>query len=402
MEKTVIRQALPVNTILNGRYLVGNVLGAGGFGITYMAQDMVSNCPVAIKEFMPEGMLSRVTGARTVQVHVQTSVYESCRTRFLEEARLLYSFRNNPNILTVYRLFEENGTAYYAMEYLDGMDLKQWMTSVGGKISWQELYPVICPVMRALSELHNGGIVHRDISPDNIIVCRDGRVKLIDFGAARQHVRQKQMTVILKRKYAPIEQYETQGRQGPWTDVYALAATMYHCLTGVLPPEATNRVYEDTIMPFESFGVYIPVYVAKAIYKGLQIRRDARFQTMKEFEQAITAPKTGEMPVSSMQLKQIQGVHGYYSGKLVTIQGVVVMGRNPAKCTLGYPANAGGVSGVHCQLRPMPDGDGISICDLGSSYGTYVNGNVLAPNMEYRITTGDTISFGDNQVWMVI
>ena len=123
---------------------------------------------------------------------------------------------------------------------------------------------------------------------------------------------------------------------------------------------------------------------------------------MQEFEQAITAPKTGEMPVSSMQLKQIQGVQGYYSGKLVTIQGVVVMGRSPAKCTLGYPANAGGVSGVHCQLRPMPDGNGIGICDLGSSYGTYVNGNVLVPHMEYRITTGDTISFGDNQVWMVI
>lgn len=402
MEQTVIRQALPVNTILNGRYLVGNVLGAGGFGITYMAQDMVSNCSVAIKEFMPEGMLSCVAGARTVQVHVQTSVYESCRTRFLEEARLLYCFRNNPNILTVYRLFEENGTAYYAMEYLDGMDLKQWMTSVGGKISWQELYPVIRPVMRALSELHNGGIVHRDISPDNIIVCRDGRVKLIDFGAARQHVRQKQMTVILKRKYAPIEQYETHGKQGPWTDVYALAATMYHCLTGVLPPEATNRVYEDTIMPFESFGVYIPVYVAKAIYRGLQIRRDARFQTMQEFEQAITAPAMGEMPTPSMQLKQIQGVQGYYCGQLVTIQGVIVLGRNPAQCTLCYPANAGGVSGVHCQLRPMPDGNGIGICDLGSSYGTYVNGNVLVSHMEYRITTGDTISFGDNQVWMVI
>lgn len=402
MEQTVIRQALPVNTILNGRYLVGNVLGAGGFGITYMAQDMIENCPVAIKEFMPEGMLSRVAGARTIQPHVQENIFESCRTRFLEEARLLYCFRNNPNILMVYRLFEENGTAYYAMEYLDGMDLKQWMTSAGGKISWQELYPVICPVMDALSELHKGGIVHRDISPDNIIVCRDRRVKLIDFGAARQHVRQKQMTVILKRKYAPIEQYETHGKQGPWTDVYALAATMYHCLTGMLPPEATNRVYEDTIMPLESFDVYVPSYVGKAIYKGLQIRRDARFQTMQEFAQAIKVPVSGDIPAVSMALKQIQGVQGYYSSQLVTIRDVVVLGRNPKKCMLCYPANAGGVSGVHCQLRPMPDGNGIGISDLGSSYGTCVNGNVLIPHVEYRITTGDTISFGDNQVWVVI
>ena len=155
-------------------------------------------------------------------------------------------------------------------------------------------------------------------------------------------------------------------------------------------------------MPFESFSIYIPGYVAKAIYRGLQIRRDARFQTMQEFEQAITAPAMGEMPTPSMQLKQIQGVQGYYCGQLVTIQGVIVLGRNPAQCTLCYPANAGGVSGVHCQLRPMPDGNGIGICDLGSSYGTYVNGNVLISHMEYRITTGDTISFGDNQVWMVI
>lgn len=247
--------ALPLRSILNGRYLVGRILGAGGFGITYLGYDLVNTRRIAIKEFMPDGLVNRTPGQTTVQITGDGEEFADSRQRFLDEARIIYRYRKNPHILQVYSLFEENGTAYYAMEFLEGSDLKHFLKQNGGRISWERLMPIAMQVIDAITVLHRDGVVHRDISPDNIFLSPQGKATLIDFGAARLFVAQRQLTVILKRKYAPIEQYQSKGKQGPWTDIYALAATMYHALTGILPPEATARAYRDEIKTFRQCGI---------------------------------------------------------------------------------------------------------------------------------------------------
>ena len=222
--------ALPMGSILAGRYLVGRVLGQGGFGITYAAKDLVTGERVAIKEYMPEGIALRAPGVTQVTAlsHQQEESYRYGMTKFLEEARTLAAFQNDPHIVAVKSYFEENGTAYFAMEYLDGGSLKDYLQQKGGRIDCEQAMHIMEPILRALEAVHKVNIVHRDVSPDNIYLCSDGAVKLIDFGAARGVMgeRSRSMSVILKQGYAPIEQYLRRGKIGPWTDIYAVAATL--------------------------------------------------------------------------------------------------------------------------------------------------------------------------------
>ena len=162
--------ALPLRTILNGRYLVGRMLGAGGFGITYLGYDMVDNKRIAIKEFMPGGMVRRSPGQTQMQIVSNPKDYEDSMQRFLDEARMIYQYQKNPHILQVYGLFRENQTAYYIMEFLEGTDLKNHLKNRGGRLTWEEVKSMALQVVDALMVLHAGGVVHRDISPDNIFV----------------------------------------------------------------------------------------------------------------------------------------------------------------------------------------------------------------------------------------
>lgn len=383
--------ALPLRTILNGRYLTGKMLGAGGFGITYIGYDFAENKRIAIKEFMPSGLVRRTPGQTFMQVTSREKEFTDSMQRFLEEARMIYYYQKNPHILQVYSLFQENGTAYYVMEFLEGCDLKHFLRQKGGILSWQELMPIALQVMDALQVLHKDGVVHRDISPDNIYISPAGKATLIDFGAARQVAAQKQLTVILKKKYAPIEQYESSGKQGPWTDIYALAATMYHCLTGELPPEAPERAYRDELKSFRQFGILLDDWVEKAIYRALRVDPEARYQDAAEFRNGILNIR------NQARLICIQGI---YEGMEIVLEQILTVGRNPSCCQLIYPSSAKGISSAHCRF--LTDTEGMPfVMDLGSTYGTWVNGEKIVSDSYRKLSSGDSIIFGENQIWRI-
>ena len=221
--------ALRAGTVLNQRYIVGRVLGQGGFGITYLAWDKSLNARVAVKEYMPNDMAARVGTTVSVAMKSRAEDFTYGLERFNEEARTLAKFMGQPNIAGVTDYFDENGTSYFVMDYIEGISFKTYIANAGGKVSAEEALDVMIPVLRALTAVHAEGFIHRDVTPDNIYITKDGNVKLLDFGSARYSLgdKSKSLDVILKVGYAPKEQYTRRGRQGPYTDVYSCAACLY-------------------------------------------------------------------------------------------------------------------------------------------------------------------------------
>ena len=291
--------ALRAGTVLNDRYIVGRVLGQGGFGITYLAWDNQLEAKVAIKEFMPGELATRVEGTTVSILSADRSedfTYGS--ERFQEEARTLAKFIGNPNIAAVTSYFDENDTSYFVMDYIEGISFKTYIANHGGKVSVEDTLNVMIPVLRALTAVHQEGFIHRDVTPDNIYITKDGMVKLLDFGSARYSIgdKSKSLDVILKVGYAPKEQYIRRSRQGPFTDVYSCAACFYAALTGFLPPEALERLDHDELVPVSQCGVDIPEYLDKAILKGLAVQPEDRFQSAEEFLNAIESQQVVEVP----------------------------------------------------------------------------------------------------------
>lgn len=289
-------------TILQGKYLVGSILGEGGFGITYIGLDINLEVKVAIKEFFPNGYCTR-DGKLTTQVTAYSGesmdIVNKWRDNFMKEARALAKCSNLPGVVGVRDFFSENNTAYIVLEYLEGMNLKEIMKASGGKITADQLLPAMEPVLDALAEVHKHGLIHRDISPDNIMRLKNGQMKLLDFGAARDFIRdgEKSLSVLLKPGYAPEEQYRTKGNQGPWSDVYALAGTMYKCLTGVTPPEALERLRVDELRTPASLGVKLKPNQEAAILKGLAVLAEERYQTVDEFKAALYGSPSAAKPL---------------------------------------------------------------------------------------------------------
>lgn len=280
--------ALMQGMVLKGRYHIGKVIGVGGFGITYKAWDEKLEIVVAIKEYYPSGLVNRVPGTKEVILYAvnRKNIYDHGLTRFLDEARNMAKFNSHKNIVNVYEYFEENGTAYIAMEFLGGLALDQYLQV--NTVTLEESLNIIYAVGNALKEIHSQGIIHRDISPDNIFMCRNGAIKLLDFGAARfSQDEDKQLTIILKPGYAPPEQYEKINTQGPWTDIYALGATLYLMLTGEKPEESTNRKIADSLPAPHEVNPDIPVYISNSVMKAMAIDVHLRFQTIEEFEKGL-------------------------------------------------------------------------------------------------------------------
>ena len=281
--------------LYNNRYVIGTCIGFGGFGITYKAWDNVLETVVAVKEYYPTGLVQRVPGKPQVIIYTGESKEEYMQglERFLDEAKNMAKFVDNPNIVHVDAFFEENNTAYLVMEYLPGMTLKSYLKSKGGRIGCEEVIPIADAVITALKEIHAGGIIHRDISPDNIMLCNDGRIKLLDFGAARFSDADQERTrsIILKPGFAPPEQYQAKSKQGPWTDIYALCATVYRAITGVLPDESVNRVIEDTVQSPIQIYSDIPERISNTVMKGMSIYPEIRFSNVDELKKALDGPK---------------------------------------------------------------------------------------------------------------
>ncbi len=282
---------LPPRTILNGSYLVGRALGQGGFGITYLAWDLNLNRKLAVKEYFPRELCTRARDECTVQPLTPRSreAYESGLRKFLDEGRALASFQDHPGIVSTLVFFQENGTAYIVMAYMEGLTFKQYLEQQGGKIDFEPALNMLTPVIDTLKEVHRVGMLHRDISPDNIYVTRNGQVKLLDFGNARYAMgeQSQSLDVILKPGYAPEEQYRSRGRQGPWTDVYALSATLYRAVTGQTPSPAPDRMAQDDLVSPSRLGIVIRPQAENALLKALALRQEDRFQSVDDFQNAL-------------------------------------------------------------------------------------------------------------------
>ena len=287
--------ALPLGSVLRGRYLTGRVLGIGGFGITYLGYDLVLEIKVAVKEYMPSGLVTRhADHYQVVLTGHRKEEYENGMERFLEEARILAKLQGTPNIVSVQDHFQENNTAYFVMEYVNGMSLKAYLASQGGKIPYDQALTVLQPIMKALIRVHGLGLTHRDISPDNVFITAGGESKLLDFGAARfSSGDDKSISVILKHGFAPEEQYSSHGSQGPWTDVYAMGATLYRCITGELPPDSIERVHHDTMKRPSEIGISLPANMEAAIMKAMAVKAEDRLPSMEAFLQAVTGGNAG-------------------------------------------------------------------------------------------------------------
>ncbi len=350
----------------------------------------------------------------------------------------------------------EGDNSYLLREYVDGDTLEQKIDK-NGPFSIKEAIEAMIKICETILLLHNSNpvLIHRDIKPQNIIVTKDEKYKiidfdtvrrykedeafdtvflgtrqtaapeqfgykqtsirtdiyslgilflylltgqystkctLIDFGASRTYMAQKQLTVILKRRYAPIEQYDSKEKQGPWTDIYALAATLYHCLTGYLPPEATERIHMDELKSFRQLGVMLEPCVENAIYKAMSVKVQDRFKSIIEFRNSIL----GHVKTATMT-----AVQGIYLNAKIDITDLLTVGRNVNACQLVYPGTIPGVSNMHFQIRPAQNGQGVEIKDMNSTYGTWVNGGRIPAGSFIRLFDGDMICIGGNQIWRI-
>ena len=288
--------ALPGGTELAGDYRIDRVLGAGGFGVTYLAEEIALSRKVSIKEYFPSDFAARSSdGSATPRSQDCAGDYTWGLERFIEEAQTLAKF-DHSNIVRVYRTFRANNTAYMVLHFEEGKSLKSWLKGLNRAPRQKELDAIVAPLLDALQTIHKAEFLHRDIAPDNIIIRNSGDPVLIDFGAARSdiaaHSKTKTVSALVKPGYSPYEQYaETSKQQGPWTDIYAFAATLYHAVTGKRPPDSPSRMLKDEMVPAQEAALssYRPTFL-DAIQKGLALKVNARPQSVAAWRGALLAP----------------------------------------------------------------------------------------------------------------
>lgn len=273
---------LPAGTLLIDRYWLGAVLGEGGFGITYLGVDLRLGVKVAVKEYFPREKASRISRESlyvTSRMGSGGAPFQEGKGKFLEEARMLAKLGKVPQIINVRDCFEANNTAYIVMEYVEGITLTEWVRLQGGSVPARQILGMMDGVFEALSQIHSLGMIHRDISPDNMML-ENGKLRLLDFGIAREVGRRTEtLTMTLRHGYAPVEQYQPMG-QGPWTDVYALSATIYFCITGRKPPHALERICEDKLVIPSHMGADISHKQEQVLLYGMGVRPRRRFQSV--------------------------------------------------------------------------------------------------------------------------
>lgn len=381
--------------MVHARYRVERVLGEGGFGVTYMVTDMKENRISAMKEYMPADIAyRRPNSAEVLPQQGNADSFQRFRDKFLEEARIIYRYRGHPNIIEVRHLFYDNNTAYYVMEFINGMDLDKCLKQRGGHLSWEELRPIMAQVAAALQEVHRGNMIHCDISPDNIFILEGGQVKLIDFGAAKSTLQGSSSIIMLKRGFAPPEQLSTNGRMGPWTDVYAMAVTIYRAYTGKMPPTAEDRLTNDrTIWPSQ-MGIAAPTPGwEQALQRAMALRIEERYQDVGTFWQDLAG---GGQTIHRPALL-LEGLRGVYAGAQIRVTGEIILGTDRSRCSLPIPPGTPGISRVH--LRIWPEDGQIAIMDMGSTYGTWIGNRRMTAGLVYILPPGGTIYMGDGQIF---
>lgn len=327
-EYNPIPRCLKPGTELAGRYVTGKVLGEGSFGITYMGWDKELLIPVAVKEYFPRDMVSRdvICGSgNSVYLYEseKKNSYKDYLKKFWQEAKCLSQFNQVAGVVSVLDFFYENNTAYIVMQYIDGISVKKYV-SEHGVMPADCVLESIRPVLLALEQVHNTGIVHRDISPDNLMIKKDGSLVLIDFGAARMRNVDdtKTMTVMFKRGFSPEEQYRYRGRWGAYTDVYSICATIYFMMTGKTPLDSVIRTFGDGMTSLVSMKkLDIPVRQRRAIMKGLALHAKDRWQNIGELYEALYHEEKGERIICRRRYRKAAAVIG-----LVVLAGILAGG----------------------------------------------------------------------------
>lgn len=280
-------RALEPGTVLNGKILIGNILGMGNFGITYMGFDMLLEYRVAVKEFFPDEMVQREEdGSLSVSDESTEEEYREELKAYQREARTLAQFSKYPGIVSIKELFYENNTAYIVMEYLEGGTLRRFIDSNGGRLPVEKALSLMEPVITSMEEIHKSGLIHRDISPENIMLDADGSIKVIDFGATKKLSNRTSQVYFGKFGYAPLEQMVGEG-QGPWTDVYGICATLYCMITGDIPTDSFQRSMDEKLVPITDYNIPMETRISDAIMKGLEMECKDRQQDMGQLRRSL-------------------------------------------------------------------------------------------------------------------
>ncbi|HHW45608.1 MAG TPA: PASTA domain-containing protein [Clostridiales bacterium] len=321
--------SLPLRFWLDGRYIVGKVLDSNGEGITYLGWDNQKDAVVKIREYFPVGLCERSVDGKVVIIPGCEFSYNDGIMAFLEMARTLERLKDLPTILPVYDIIEANNTGYFVSETVSGITLREFLLRNGGTLKWEQARSLFLPLLSTLKTLHNNNIIHRGISPETLFVGRDGKIRLTGFCTAAARTARSDMTAQLFPGFAAIEQYGFDGQQGPWTDVYGVAATIYRTLVGNPPPEATERVTNDNMTIPAEIVKQLPEHVLTALANALQILPEDRTRSIDEFRAELIQSTTGTMQIAKPKAapakrKQARGRNYAVMASLVTA-GVLVV-----------------------------------------------------------------------------
>ena len=426
----------------NGRYTVGRVLGRGGFGITYKAKNNATGRIVAVKEYMPSEYSSRPSGSLTVIPYDNEKsrrIFKHGKEKFIDEAKTLVQLRNNPIVVDILDYFEENNTAYLVMQFLDGKDLRTIArNSAGGRIDPEFATECFVTVASCLAEVHKLNILHRDISPENMIVSPDKKIiTLIDFGAARSFVssQNKGMSILLKVGYAPPEQYNSKGNQGPWSDVYALCATYYNIVSGKAPTDSMFRYRGQHMPTLDEMGCNVYPGMSAIIDKGMSLDVKDRYKDFMELLNAVSkvmpisqspapkpkpdpgpGPRPGPRPnpvlpphpnpiprppvqpvISKQKIPYITFVSSGISSNIGS-RDIFKIGRTGQGCNMSLSGSI--ISRIHCYLTF--DGNNFRLTDV-SSNGTFLeNGERLVKEREYILPPGSKFYIAERENMFIV
>lgn len=377
--------ALLLGHVLKERYYVGRVLGSGGFGITYLAYDDKTTKVRAVKEFFPREWVKRMDDHMRVKFKDsdKAEMYHRGLEVFVNEARVLGTMSTDPVIVNVSDFFRENNTAYIVMEYIQGMTLAEYMNKKGRLFEEKHALSVVKGIANPLQELHELGLLHRDISPDNVMLIEDNSLKLIDFGAIRQYVGrdQKSMSVLVKPGFAPPEQYDNKGKQGPWTDVYALAATYYYLVTGKQPVPSMTRLKEDTLIPLHERNPKLSEKVSKVMEHAMVLDCQNRIQSMTEFVKELKKAEGIAIPVPYLKLN----VEGESRKWKFEADRDIHMGRSSNDCEICV--HGPDISRIHCMIR-YDSYKGYFVVTDKSANGTFTEYGLIGKGRSANVKPG--------------